>query len=313
MGTIMGIRRGGGSGCTLTVTGVANDTATLTKGSKTYTKTFDSSGKAVFKGLSGGTWTAGMSNGTESTSRNVNIVADYAVTLSYFSATIAVTWPAGSTCKCTNGSTELTAPDTSGSYTFTVTNTGTWTVSCTNGTENASTTVSITADGQSATAKLAYDLVLYDSGDQYTDITGGWTGVGYTSSGAEGPGTLGDAAMIFNGDGTHQPTLGTLNSIDFTGYTTLCVKGTVESTGSTVTKSNGMFLAKAKTGFAGNNRIAQTLLPAPVGDFDGTTDADCRISLTGVTTSAYVVLRGNVSTAYRWQVTKVWATKEVYD
>nr|DAR44553.1 MAG TPA: hypothetical protein [Caudoviricetes sp.] len=313
MGTIMGIRRGGGSGCTLTVTGVAGDTATLTKGSKTYTKTFDSSGKAVFKGLSGGTWTAGMSNGTESTSRSVNIVADYAVTLAYFSATIAVTWPAGSTCTCANGSTVLTAPDTSGSYTFTVTNTGTWTVSCTNGTENASTTVSITADGQSATAKLAYDLVLYDSGDQYTDITGGWTGVGYTSSGAEGPGTLGDAAMIFNGDGTHQPTLGTLNSIDFTGYNTLCVKGTVESTGSTVTKSNGMFLAKAKTAFAGNNRIAQTLLPAPVGDFDGTTDADCRISLTGVTTSAYVVLRGNVSTDYRWQVTKVWATKEVYD
>lgn len=313
MGTIMGIRRGGGSGCTLTVTGVAGDTATLTKGSKTYTKTFDSSGKAVFKGLSGGTWTAGMSNGTESTSRSVNIVADYAVTLAYFSATIAVTWPAGSTCTCANGSTVLTAPDTSGSYTFTVTNTGTWTVSCTNGTENASTTVSITADGQSATAKLAYDLVLYDSGDQYTDITGGWTGVGYTSSGAEGPGTLGDAAMIFNGDGTHQPTLGTLNSIDFTGYNTLCVKGTVESTGSTVTKSNGMFLAKAKTAFAGNNRIAQTLLPAPVGDFDGTTNADCRISLTGVTTSAYVVLRGNVSTSYRWQVTKVWATKEVYD
>lgn len=83
MGTIMGIRRGGGSGCTLTVTGVAGDTATLTKGSKTYTKTFDSSGKAVFKGLSGGTWTAGMSNGTESTSRNVNIVADYAVQLTY--------------------------------------------------------------------------------------------------------------------------------------------------------------------------------------------------------------------------------------
>lgn len=165
MGTMMGIRRGGGSGCTLTVTGVAGDTATLTKGSKTYTKTLDSSGKAVFKGLSGGTWTAGMSNGTESTSRNVNIVADYAVTLAYFSATIAVTWPAGSTCTCANGSTVLTAPDTSGSYTFTVTNTGTWTVSCTNGTENASTTVSITADGQSASVTLTYfDGTIYDAG-----------------------------------------------------------------------------------------------------------------------------------------------------
>lgn len=304
---------GGGAGATLVVTGVVGSICTVSKDTKTYTKTFGTDAKATFKGLTTGTWTVTMTNGSQTVTRNVTITADYSLTMAYFSATIAVTWPAGSTCTCANGSTVLTAPDTSGSYTFTVTNTGTWTVSCTNGTENASTTVSITADGQSATAKLAYDLVLYDSGDQYTDITGGWTGVGYTSSGAEGPGTLGDTAMIFNGDGEHQPTLGTLNSIDFTGYTTLCVKGTVESTGSTVTKSNAMFLAKAKTSFAGNNKIAQTLLPAPVGDFDGTTDADCRISLTGVTTSAYVVLRGNVNTAYRWQVTKVWATKEVYD
>lgn len=307
---------GGGSGGTLVVTGVAGDTITATKDGKTYTRTFNSAGKAVFRGLATGIWALTMTNGSQTVTRNVTITADYSLTMAYFTATITVTYPANSTCTCSDGTTTLTDTNTGTTektVTFTVPNTGTWTVSCTNGTENASTTVSITADGQSATAKLAYDLVLYDSGDQYTDITGGWTGVGYTSSGAEGPGTLGDTAMIFNGDGTHQPTLGTLNSIDFTGYTTLCVKGTVESTGSTVTKSNGMFLAKAKTGFAGNNRIAQTLLPAPVGDFDGTTNADCRISLTGVTTSAYVVLRGNVSTAYRWQVTKVWATKEVYD
>nr|DAJ10175.1 MAG TPA: hypothetical protein [Caudoviricetes sp.] len=172
----MGIRRGGGSGCTLTVTGVANDTATLTKGSKTYTKTFDSSGKAVFKGLSGGTWTAGMSNGTESTSRNVNIVADYAVTLAYFSATIAVTWPEGSTCTCANGSTVLTAPDTSGSYTFIVTNTGTWTVNCTDGTKTASKTVTISADGEAVSVGLAYELLLFFDGNAYTDVTGGWKG-----------------------------------------------------------------------------------------------------------------------------------------
>lgn len=175
MGTIMGIRRGGGSGCTLTVTGVANDTATLTKGSKTYTKTFDSSGKAVFKGLSGGTWTAGMSNGTESTSRNVNIVADYAVTLAYFSATIAVTWPAGSTCTCANGSTVLTAPDTSGSYTFTVPSTGTWTVSCTDGDKTKSASVSITTEGQAENVTLTYTLYLYDAGNEYTSTTGGWS------------------------------------------------------------------------------------------------------------------------------------------
>ena len=304
---------GGGAGATLVVTGVVGSTCTVSKDTKTYTKTFGTDAKATFKGLTTGAWTVTMTNGIRTAVKTIVINVDYALTIAYFSATINVTYPAGSTCTATDGSTVLTAPDTSGSYIFTVTNAGNWVISCTDGTENASTTVSITVDGQSATVKLAYDLVLYDSGDQYTDITGGWTGVGYTSSGAEAPGTLGDTAMIFNGDGTHQPTLGTLNSIDFTGYTTLCVKGTVESTESSATKKNGMFLAKAKTSFAGNNNIAQTLLPAPVGDFDGTTDADCRISLTGVMTSAYVVLRGNASTVSRWQVTKVWATKEVYD
>lgn len=233
MGDIVSIRGGAGGGCTLTVTGVANDTATLTKGSKTYTKTLDSSGKAIFKGLSGGTWTAGMSNGTESTSRNVNIVADYAVTLSYFSATIAVTWPAGSTCTCENGSTVLTAPDTSGSYTFTVTNTGTWTVSCTDGTENASTTVSITADGQSTTAKLAYDLRLFDNGDECTDTTGGWTNAGYTyTSMLPAPPEISDGRIQLYGKPGGNTGIGTAQSIDLTGYSKLVIDRDVLSTNS---------------------------------------------------------------------------------
>lgn len=209
MGTIMGIRRGGGSGCTLTVTGVAGDTATLTKGSKTYTKTLDSSGKAVFKGLSGGTWTAGMSNGTESTSRNVNIVADYAVTLAYFSATIAVTWPAGSTCTCANGSTVLTAPDTSGSYTFTVTNTGTWTVSCTDGDKTKSASVSITTDGQTANVTLTYELYLLQNGVQKTE---------FTTNVYSGTVTFESSAVKMEGNTTN---LCTSSKIDVSAYSSL--------------------------------------------------------------------------------------------
>lgn len=231
MGTIMGIRRGGGSGCTLTVTGVANDTATLTKGSKTYTKTFDSSGKAIFKGLSGGTWTAGMSNGTESTSRNVNIVADYAVTLSYFSATIAVTWPAGSTCTCENGSTVLTAPDTSGSYTFTVPNTGTWTVSCTDGTQTASTTATVSAEGEAVNVKLAYDLRLFDNGDECTDTTGGWTNTGYTyDTLLTTPPEISDGRIQLYGKAGGNTGIGTTQSIDLTGYSKLVIDRDVIST-----------------------------------------------------------------------------------
>ena len=73
-----------------------------------------------------------------------------------FAATITVTYPSGSTCTCSDGTTTLTAADTSGSYTFTVPNAGTWTVTCTDGSNTATESVSITKDGQSNTVSLAY-------------------------------------------------------------------------------------------------------------------------------------------------------------
>ena len=45
-----------------------------------------------------------------------------------FTATINVTYPAGSTCTATDGKTTLTAPDTNGTWACVVPNAGTWTV-----------------------------------------------------------------------------------------------------------------------------------------------------------------------------------------
>ena len=78
---------------------------------------------------------------------------------SVFKAYIAVTYPAGSTCTVRNGSVQLTAPNTTGSYTFTVPSIGTWTVSCTNGTDTATDTVTITAEGQSKSVSLTYTTI----------------------------------------------------------------------------------------------------------------------------------------------------------
>ena len=80
-----------GSGGTLTVTGIAGDIVTVSKDGKTYTRTFNSSGVAVFKGLSTGVWTVTMSGGGQSTTRTVEITADYSLTIAYFSATITIT------------------------------------------------------------------------------------------------------------------------------------------------------------------------------------------------------------------------------
>ena len=56
---------------------------------------------------------------------------------------IAVTYPEGSVCTCSNGTKTLKAKDTSGKALFNVT-VGEWTVSCTDGSETAIKTVSIT-------------------------------------------------------------------------------------------------------------------------------------------------------------------------
>lgn len=71
-------------------------------------------------------------------------------------AVIAVTYPEGSICTCSNGTTTLTAKDTSGKVLFNVPSVGTWTVSCTDGSETASEPVSITTAGQVKSVELSY-------------------------------------------------------------------------------------------------------------------------------------------------------------
>lgn len=166
------VTSGGGSGGTLVVTAPAGVTVTATKDGKTRTCTAGSNGKATFRGLKTGTWSVTISNGSQtSAAQSVNIVADYAVTMAFFSASIAVTYPSGSTCTCTKGSTTLTASSTGGSYTFTVPSSGTWTVSCTGGGKTASKTVSITTNGQSTSVTLAYETVVYEQGMTVTSTT----------------------------------------------------------------------------------------------------------------------------------------------
>ena len=70
-------------------------------------------------------------------------------------AIIAVAYPEGSTCTCSNGTKTLKARDTSGKALFNVT-VGEWTVSCTDGSKTESETVSITAEGQVKAVELSY-------------------------------------------------------------------------------------------------------------------------------------------------------------
>ena len=104
-------------------------------------------------------------------------------------AVIAVTYPEGSVCTCSNGTKTLTARDTSGKALFNV-STGTWTVTATDGNETKDATVDITTEGQfeSVTLKYSFDIIVNGKFNQ--DVTGAWS-VSYS-----GPGS-----MVENADG----------------------------------------------------------------------------------------------------------------
>ena len=88
-------------------------------------------------------------------------------------AVIAVTYPEGSVCTCSNGTKTLRARNTSGKALFNVT-VGEWTVSATDGSQTTSNTVSITAEGQIINVELKYIPWLYKDGDECVNVTGGW-------------------------------------------------------------------------------------------------------------------------------------------
>lgn len=167
------VQSGGGFYPVIVVTAPTGSTVTATDGETSLVGT-EVSGKWTFQIPSYGVWniTATLNGQTATTSVSVTEVKQYTVTLTYFAATIAVTYPSGSTCTCSNGTTTLTAPNTTGSYTFTVPSAGTWTVKSTNGTDTAQQAISITTNGQSASVTLSY---------KPTASTSAKSGVNYTT------------------------------------------------------------------------------------------------------------------------------------
>lgn len=79
-------------------------------------------------------------------------------------AVIAVTYPAGSVCTCTDGSKTLKLKDTSGQGFFLIPYAAAWTVTATDGTNTKAQSVEITSEGQSVSVTLSYQLYLFDNG-----------------------------------------------------------------------------------------------------------------------------------------------------
>ena len=146
---------------TISVTWPAGSTCAISCGD-TRLVAPDTSGSYTFVVSNAGTWAVSCTDGTNIASGSVSIAASgesKSVTLQYFISTISVTYPSGSTCTAKCGGTTLTAPDTSGSATFTVRFAGSWVISCSGGGNSATATVSITATGQSKSVALTYNKI----------------------------------------------------------------------------------------------------------------------------------------------------------
>lgn len=151
-----------------------------------------------------------------------------------FSATINITYPAGSTCTVTNYKKTWTAPNTSGSWTFKANEVGYYTVKAVSGNKSREKEVLITAEGQSVSVTLTFETILFDGGDK-TGVTGGWTYT-ITDEGYGAPDVRGDNLTVgttlywlpgrsWNAGGTDQKSRSgyahTKNKIDVTNYNTI--------------------------------------------------------------------------------------------
>ena len=81
-----------------------------------------------------------------------------------FSATISITYPAGSTCTVSNYKKTWTAPNTSGSWTFKAHEVGVYTVKAVSGSKSKEREVLITTKGQVETLTLLYQLYIFKAG-----------------------------------------------------------------------------------------------------------------------------------------------------
>lgn len=275
---------GGGSGATLVVSSPANVSVTVSKDDKSYTKNSGSLGSTTFKGLATGTWTVVISGNGQTATKTIEITADYAITIAFFSASINITYPANSTCVVTNSSGQTVASDTNtGSstktWTATVNATGTYTVTATatdGSGKSKSQSVSITEEGQDERVTLSYKLVLFDNGS-YAAETGGFTGISNDKLYTQNTG--------FGGEFTYSPWYSN-NAVDITGYSTL--KFTVEKGGATGDANNYNLLDVGITKTKGASDTNDLAAKVSVRDNAATADKEYTLDISDFSGTYYI-------------------------
>lgn len=145
-------------------------------------------------------------------------------------AAITVQYPSDSKCYCENEELGITyeALDEIGSYEFVIPSNqlGTWKITIFNSEKTASRTVMLSEDERTAHVTMSYwNGELFDSGDQFTDITGGWKIANYKNA-VESTFThcdIGTRLYVY-GSGGRDCAIITEEPVDMTEFTKLVVE-----------------------------------------------------------------------------------------
>lgn len=224
----------------LVVSVTTGSVVTATKGSLSVSGTA-SSGSVTLKLPEAGTWTVVATyNGQTSDTKTVSVVDSYAVTLTYFSATINVTVPSGATVYLKKDGTTLQTKTSTGTVTFTVTETGTYTVEATNGSQTTSGTVSVTsATSYALTLSFVSSTLNSNEWDVISSVSDAGEGANYWSVGDR-------KAVVLNG------TVGKLSLSSVTTYAFIIGF----NHNSSVEGSGRIHFQLAKTALSGGTDIA---------------------------------------------------------
>lgn len=219
-------------------------------------------------------------------------------------AAISVTYPAGSTCTCTDGTKTLSLKDTSGQGFFLIPYAATWTVTAVSGSKSTSKTVSITAEGQVKNVTLMFETILWEAGaDQNTSITGGFAAndTNYV--------TIGDSTVTITGNRTYfgsgsnnwtsSGNFYTKNKVTKGEFEYFCAN-IITNTGTNASNKAWLYAAD-KYNFTNEDTIARFEIPVTTGE-----TGVFRIPLTGIT-SAVLGIR-----VYGWNNLQTIVTNKIW-
>ncbi len=214
---------------------------TATKSGKTVTGTA-ADGSCTLKLPEAGTWSVSATlNGQTSNTQSVSVKDSYAVTLTFFSATITVTVDSGASVVLKKNGTTIQTKTSTGTAVFTVTETGTYTVEATKSSQTVSGTVNVVSGTTSYALTLSFVSSTLNDND--------WSVIQSVSDAGEGASywSIGDRkAITLNG------TVGALTLSSVTTYAFIIGF----NHNSSVEGTNRIHFQLAKTALSGGTDVA---------------------------------------------------------